>query len=45
MKTLIARYGYLAEGDTPDAWGADGSIHAFRELLEWLPEALVPAAA
>jgi N-acetyl-D-muramate 6-phosphate phosphatase len=40
MKTLIARYGYLGADDTPDEWGADGSIDSLAELLDWLPETL-----
>jgi phosphoglycolate phosphatase len=44
MKTLIARYGYLGADDTPEAWGADGSIDSLMELLDWLPETLPQAA-
>ena len=44
MKTLIARYGYLGADDTPDAWGADGSIDSLMELLDWLPETPSQAA-
>jgi N-acetyl-D-muramate 6-phosphate phosphatase len=45
MKTLVARYGYLGPDDTPDAWGADGSIHSLAELLDWLPETMASTAA
>lgn len=44
MKTLIASYGYLGAADTPDNWGADGSIRSLADLLDWLPET-VPRTA
>ena len=36
MHTLVARYGYLGEQDTPENWGADGIIDSPEEILEWL---------
>ncbi|MBS0613692.1 MAG: phosphoglycolate phosphatase [Proteobacteria bacterium] len=38
MRSLIARYGYLAPEDQPDTWQADGDIHHPAELLSWLKE-------
>jgi phosphoglycolate phosphatase len=34
--TLAALFGYLAEGDDPACWGADGLIGAPLEVLDWL---------
>lgn len=39
MKTLLARYGYLDDADTPGLWLADGEIDSLVELLDWLPGA------
>jgi 2-phosphoglycolate phosphatase len=36
MATLAALFGYLADTDRPDEWGADGLLHAPSELLAWL---------
>lgn len=36
MKTLVALFGYIESGHDPDAWGADGLVHAPLEVLEWL---------
>lgn len=36
MKTGIAAYGYIASHDTPHLWGADFSINAPLELLDYL---------
>ncbi len=36
MPAVIALYGYLAPGDEPASWGADGSIDSPHELLQWL---------
>lgn len=36
MKTLAAAYGYIAEGDDPSRWGADGLLHAPSDILLWL---------
>lgn len=36
MKVLIADYGYLAEDDRPETWGAHGRIAAPRDLLQFL---------
>ena len=37
MKTLIARYGYIRDDETPARWQADGEINSLAELLDWLP--------
>ena len=34
--TIIARFGYIAEHDKPDAWGADGCIDEPGQILKWL---------
>ncbi len=36
LRTLVALFGYLAPGDQPESWGADGAIGRPEELLEWL---------
>ncbi len=36
MKTLVALFGYIADGDQPHTWGADGMINAPREILAWM---------
>jgi 2-phosphoglycolate phosphatase len=36
MRTLVARWGYLEPGDTPDEWPADAVLDAPRALLGWL---------
>ena len=36
MHSLVATYGYLAEGENWRAWGGDGSIAAPGELVDWL---------
>ena len=36
MHSLVATYGYLAEGQDWRAWGGDGSIAAPGELVGWL---------
>ena len=36
MKTLVAMFGYLRRTDTPQHWGADGAVHAPREILPWV---------
>jgi phosphoglycolate phosphatase len=36
MKTLVALFGYIAETDQPQSWGADGLIRAPRDILDWL---------
>lgn len=38
MKTLAAGYGYIAEGDCAENWGADGIIQHPMEILDWLPD-------
>ncbi|WP_159671163.1 HAD family hydrolase [Andreprevotia sp. IGB-42] len=37
MTTVLANYGYIAETDTPHAWGADFKIEHPLELLAHLP--------
>lgn len=34
--TIIARFGYIAENDNPDVWGADGGIDEPGQILEWV---------
>lgn len=36
MRTVVARYGYLDEQDTPEAWGAEALIDAPLDLLDKL---------
>ena len=36
MQTLIATYGYIESGASPEAWGAHGSIDEPSGLLAWL---------
>ena len=36
MYTLIARYGYIGDDETPEEWGADGMIDTPAEILDWL---------
>ncbi|MDX1605289.1 MAG: phosphoglycolate phosphatase [Candidatus Competibacterales bacterium] len=36
MTTLVARYGYLAADERPEAWGADGLIDSPQALCDWL---------
>jgi phosphoglycolate phosphatase len=35
MKTLVALFGYLAEDDRPQDWGADGLINHPLDILPW----------
>jgi phosphoglycolate phosphatase len=37
MPAIVARYGYIEPGDTPDAWPAIGHIDRPFALLDWLP--------
>jgi phosphoglycolate phosphatase len=37
MPAIVARYGYIESGDTPDAWPAIGHIDRPIALLDWLP--------
>jgi phosphoglycolate phosphatase len=41
MLTLAAAYGYLTADDSPDAWGADGTLSTPTELLGWLQPRLI----
>ena len=36
MRTLVARWGYIAPEETPEAWSADGILDAPAALLDWL---------
>lgn len=36
MKTLVALFGYIADGDKPHTWGADGMINAPQDVLAWM---------
>ena len=36
MTTLVATFGYLADSDRPETWGADGLLHGPVDLLPWL---------
>ncbi len=36
MSTLAATYGYLADDDTPEAWGACGLLHTPTDILQWI---------
>jgi N-acetyl-D-muramate 6-phosphate phosphatase len=37
MRSLVARYGYLADTDRPEDWQADGIVDRPDEILRWLP--------
>ena len=37
MTTLVARYGYIRDDETPDSWPATGVLDNPLDLLEWLP--------
>ncbi len=45
MATVVARYGYLADHETPEGWGADGLVDHPAELLDWLPTGAPTEAA
>jgi len=34
--TLTALFGYIGETDTPESWGADGTLSSPREILSWV---------
>jgi hypothetical protein len=36
MTALVAHFGYLADTDRPDTWGAHGSVHSMAEIATWL---------
>jgi N-acetyl-D-muramate 6-phosphate phosphatase len=36
MCTVAVRFGYLADGEDPAAWGPDGIVDSPAELLDWL---------
>lgn len=38
MRTVIAKYGYIANFDTLNSWDADGTIDHPESLLNWLDE-------
>ncbi len=44
MRTLVALFGYLDEGDDPAVWDADGLIDHPRAILDWLAPS-APGAA
>ncbi|MBK8739377.1 MAG: phosphoglycolate phosphatase [Betaproteobacteria bacterium] len=37
MSTLVARYGYIRQDETPDLWPAHGQLDSAMDLLSWLP--------
>ncbi len=37
MSTLVARYGYIRQDETPDQWPAHGHLDSAMDLLSWLP--------
>ena len=36
MTALVAHFGYLADTDRPDTWGAHGSVHSMGDIAIWL---------
>ncbi len=36
MKTVVASFGYIADTDAPETWGADGQIDSPAQLLDWI---------
>ena len=36
MPVLVAGYGYLGDGPTPEHWGADGIVDSAEQLLQWV---------
>ena len=36
MKTLVARFGYIGDQDSPEKWGADGMIDSPLEVLDFI---------
>lgn len=38
MRTVIAMYGYIAESDTPNTWGADASIQSPQALMQMIDD-------
>jgi len=36
MQTLVALFGYIGNGETPEHWGADGMVRAPLEILDWI---------
>jgi phosphoglycolate phosphatase len=38
MPTVLARYGYIGDFDTPDVWPADAHVATPLELLNWMRE-------
>ncbi|MFT4562385.1 MAG: 2-phosphoglycolate phosphatase [Gammaproteobacteria bacterium] len=35
MRTIAVRYGYLADGESPDSWGADVIVNSASEIIDW----------
>lgn len=44
MRTLVALFGYLSDGDRPESWGADGLISDPRQIRNWLELGATPLA-
>ena len=43
MTTLVARYGYIDDSQSPEDWGANGIIDDVTELVDWLhPDPISP---
>jgi 2-phosphoglycolate phosphatase len=36
MRTLVALFGYIGEGDSPEQWQADGMVSEASAILDWL---------
>jgi len=36
MRTLVALFGYIGDGDQPASWQADGMVEHALEILDWL---------
>jgi phosphoglycolate phosphatase len=36
MRTVVARYGYIADSERPEQWAADGHVGSPLELMAWL---------
>lgn len=40
-KSIVALYGYIKAEDDPQTWKADGYIQQPKDILEWLPKAIL----
>ncbi len=38
MTTLVAAYGYIEKNEDTNSWGADGSVNAPLEILDWVAQ-------